>query len=114
MSDPQKQAHTWITAVPDSLYPIAYGSFFAGATLTLSGGSKIWTVVPAVLTMIADFCENLVQVLALNGQENLLLAKSIITPIKFTMFIVMGITLITFILIACIKYVKRRSNSSHE
>ena len=110
MTDAHKQAHTWITLFLDSLYPIAYGSFFAGATYKLLGHTKGWLTFPALLTVIADFGENIAQMLAMNGQENLIMAKSILTPIKFSMLIIMSLILLSVFLLWIIK---RKSSLSH-
>lgn len=110
MDDAQKQAHTWITLILDSLYPIAYGSFFAGATIWLAGKSKIWMATPALVTVIADFCENTVQLLALNGFDNLIVAKSVLTPIKFSAFFVMGLFFLFYLLTAIAHKIKNNSN----
>jgi hypothetical protein len=110
MSLSQKQAHTWITLIPDSLYPIAYGSFFAGATLKLAGGLKQWVVLPALVTIIADFCENIVQILSLNWFESLIVAKSVLTPLKFSAFVVTVILFLVFCLVALYRKMKRKAD----
>ena len=110
MSLSQKQAHTWITLIPDSLYPIAYGSFFAGGTLKLAGGLKRWVVLPAMVTIIADFCENIVQILSLNGFESLIVAKSILTPLKFSAVAMTVIFFLVFCLVALYRKMKPKTD----
>lgn len=110
MSASHKQAHTWITLITDSLYPIAYGSFFAGATLKLAGLSNRKLVVPTLVTVIADFFENTAQILALNGHENLIMAKSFFTPIKFSAFVIMNLIFLFYVLMVIGKIIVRKIN----
>lgn len=86
MSDVQKTAHFKITLWLDMLFPLAYGGFFVGLTLKYFEQAGIWLVIPAVLVIPIDICENLIQLLALTGTEDLLHIKAMLTPIKFMLF----------------------------
>ncbi|NNC35945.1 MAG: hypothetical protein EX271_01965 [Acidimicrobiales bacterium] len=110
----QRIAHVWITLVPDSLYPIAYGTFFAGATLYLAASTRPILAVPALVTVVADFSENIVQILALSGHENLLAAKSVLTPLKFSAFCVMFALFLACAIFALIKFARHRKIGSDE
>ncbi len=83
MSDVQKTAHFRITLWLDMLFPLAYGGFFLGLTLKNFKHVGIWLAIPAFLVIPTDICENLIQLLALTGTEDLLQIKAILTPIKF-------------------------------
>ena len=83
MSDVQKTAHFRITLWLDMLFPLAFGGFFVGVTLKYFEQVGIWLAIPAFLVIPTDICENLIQLLALTGTEDLLQIKAILTPIKF-------------------------------
>ena len=112
MNASEKQAHFWITLTADSLYPIAYGSFFTGATLRLANSLSFWLVIPALVTVIADFSENAVQLLALNGYENMMLAKSVFSPVKFSAVFVMSLLFLVFIVVAISRKIKKNKSRS--
>ena len=86
MSDAQKTAHFRITLWLDMLFPLAYGGFFVGLTLKYFEQAGIWLAIPAFLVIPTDICENLIQLLALTGTEDLLHTKAMLTPIKFMLF----------------------------
>ena len=86
MSDVQKTAHFRITLWLDMLFPLAFGGFFVGVTLKYFEQVGIWLAIPAFLVIPTDICENLIQLLALTGTEDLLQIKAILTPIKFMLF----------------------------
>ena len=68
------------------LFPLAYGGFFVGLTLKYFEQAGRWLVIPAFLVIPIDICENLIQLLALTGTEDLLDIKAMLTPIKFMLF----------------------------
>ena len=68
------------------LFPLAFGGFFVGVTLKYFEQVGIWLAIPAFLVIPTDICENLIQLLALTGTEDLLQIKAILTPIKFMLF----------------------------
>ena len=86
MSDAQKTTHFRITLWLDMIFPLAYGGFFAGLTLKNFKQMGAWLAIPAFLVIPTDICENLIQLLALTGTEDLLQIKAILTPIKFMLF----------------------------
>lgn len=109
MSDAQRQAHFWATVLNDTAYPFAYGAFFAG----LAGrfAPRPWrtgVIVPAGLTMIADLAENTIQALALSGSADLLALKSVLTPLKFGLFIAAALLALAFAVIALANWIRGR------
>jgi hypothetical protein len=84
MSLSQKRNHVLITAGLDTLYPLAYGAFLAGVALRFGGGAPLLAI-PAGAAMIADYCENVVQLLALCGVRGPLPLKTVLTPLKFAL-----------------------------
>ena len=90
MSYAQKIAHFRITLWLDMIFPLAYGGLFVGLTLKNFKQVGMWLAIPAFLVIPTDICENLIQLLALTGTEDLLHIKAILTPIKFMLFYVSG------------------------
>ncbi|MBT5054885.1 MAG: hypothetical protein HOM69_16770 [Gammaproteobacteria bacterium] len=86
MSDAQKAVHFRITLGLDMIFPLAYGGFFVGLTLKHFNRGRFWLAMPALLVIPTDIFENLIQLLALTGAEDLLGIKALLTPIKFTLF----------------------------
>lgn len=93
----QRDVHAHATLIYDGLYPLAYGAFFAGLAIRLGGRSARWIAVTMLGGMIADYAENIVQLLALSGRADLLDAKTVITPIKFALT---GVAIIATLLVA--------------
>lgn len=83
MTEAQRSVHFWMTVLLDTAYPIAYGAFAIGLLARLGQNWRRWTIAPAVAAVIADFLENTVQALALVGSDAFLMAKDVLTPIKF-------------------------------
>lgn len=108
MNGGQKSNHIWLTLILDSLYPLAYGGFFAGIAARFSGSWRKFTALPALATIIVDFTENFVQVLALSGSTNLLGIKDIITPVKFGGFILAALIALLLLVIALVKWIQRK------
>lgn len=87
MSRTQKKLHLLMTIFLDFPYPLVYGTFFVG--LTLRGFGEIgywWLSIPALLVVPIDLTENIIQIMALSGNESLLREKAVINPIKFFLF----------------------------
>ncbi|NBC21755.1 MAG: hypothetical protein GVY06_12045 [Alphaproteobacteria bacterium] len=101
MDSGERGAHVWITAVLDSVYPLAYGAVLAGLAWRLGG--RVLLVVPALVAMLADFAENGVQIAALNGAAGLLAVKDIITPLKFGALALAALIAIVLILAAVLR-----------
>lgn len=107
MSAEQRGVHFWLTVLLDTAYPLAYGSFMAGMALRFSGRWGEWLSVPAFLTVIVDFSENTLQAMALKGVD-LLGAKAVLTPLKFSLFGVAAVIAITALLWGIIGLVRRK------
>ena len=86
MSETQKTAHFRMTLWLDMLFPLAYGGFFAGMVLRNFEKPGVWLAIPAFLVIPIDIAENVIQLIALSGNESLLGAKSLLTPTKFALF----------------------------
>lgn len=87
MSEKQKQVHIWTTATLDVLYPLAYGSLFAGIALKAFGRAGIWLALPSLLCIPVDLSEGYAQVMLLAGNHEFMNLKTAVTPIKFALFI---------------------------
>lgn len=82
MEASHRRYHLLGTATVDMVYPLAYGAFFAG--LLIRCGAHPWWLGCLALGMGCDWVENLTQIVSLSGWANLLAAKSVLTPVKFT------------------------------
>ncbi|WP_300376884.1 hypothetical protein [Henriciella sp.] len=101
MNEAERSVHIWGTVLNDTLYPLAYGAFLAGLAGRFAGPRWMgWAMLPAFLAVLADFAENMVQVLALTGSMNLLAFKSVLTPLKFGLLIGAAMLVVLLILIA--------------
>ena len=83
MSPAQRRAHFWITATLDTIYPIAYGGLLIGFAMCMAGRYKRWAIIATFITIVADFLENVVQMLALKGNTTVIAAKALLTPVKY-------------------------------
>lgn len=81
----QRDVHAHATLIYDGLYPLAYGGFFAGLAVRLGGAKARWIALVMLGGMIADYAENIVQLLALSGRADWLDAKTLLTPLKFAL-----------------------------
>lgn len=81
----QRDIHAHATLIYDGLFPLAYGAFFAGLAIRLGGSRARWIALTMLAGMIADYAENIVQLLALSGRGDLLGAKTFLTPVKFAL-----------------------------
>lgn len=87
----QKSVHLWTTASLDVAYPIIYGALFIGASLRFFPQYGHWLALPGLLAIPVDLLEGVVQCLALAGNPDLLVAKVVLTPLKFLLFLVAGL-----------------------
>ncbi len=108
MSPAQKHAHFLMTLLLDMLYPLAYGGLFAGLALRFGGGVGGWLALPALVVIPVDMLENIIQMLALTGNESLLPVKAILTPAKFTLFALAGVIALATGLAALAGAIRRR------
>lgn len=78
-----RKYHFWGTVTLDVLYPLAYGGLFIGLLCRLAWPWRWLLILVPIMAMLADFAENTVQAMALNGYPvEILLAKNIVTPLK--------------------------------
>ena len=110
MSSEQKHRHIIATLTLDTFYPLTFGGLLAGIVARFSAQYRRLLVIPAFVTVIADFAENFVQSLALSGSTNLLVAKDILTPLKFTSFILATIIALLVLIFALAKWTRRKRN----
>lgn len=83
MTPEARTAHIWITALLDTLYPLAYGGVLAGIAWRFGGRLRSLAILPAIIGVVSDFAENALQLAALSGSPGWLAGKDIITPLKF-------------------------------
>ena len=88
MSQNHKKAHVWITGTLDVAFPLSYGGLFAGSTLRFFPEYGIYLALPALLAIIADLTEGVIQILALTDTADFLDLKKYVTPFKFGMGII--------------------------
>ena len=81
----QRDLHAHATLLYDGLYPLAYGAFFAGLAVRLGGAKARWIALVMLGGMVADYAENIGQLLALSGRADWLDAKTLLTTIKFAL-----------------------------
>lgn len=86
-SDQQVTVHIWVTAILDVIYPLVYGTLFAGVALRFFPGGGIWVALPGLLAIPVDLAEGVVQVLALSNTVDLIDLKAILTPLKTGLFL---------------------------
>ena len=86
LSHEQKRAHIWTTASLEVLFPLAYGAFYIGLTMRVFERFGRWLILPAVAAIPIDLTEGVVQVLALNGQADVIWHKVWVTPWKLGLF----------------------------
>ena len=110
MSNEQKHMHLLATLTLDTFYPLAYGGLLAGIIWRLGGSLRRFLVIPALLGVIADFAEDTVQAFALAGSENMLVAKDILTPLKYTAIGLATMIATVMMLQAMAQWTRRKRN----
>ena len=108
MSDTQKHSHVLMTIILDMVYPFVYGLLFAGLTLKFSGKIGVWLALPAFAVIPVDIFENIIQLMALTGSGSLLFIKTVLTPVKFVLFIISGLIAIGSLLFGIMQKIKNR------
>jgi hypothetical protein len=103
MTHAQRIDHLALTAIVDSLFPLAYGFLFLGAAERFWGRLALPLAVLIAILVATDFLENAVQILGLLGWSNLLVAKSFLTPLKFILFFAGWVMVILSIPLALIR-----------
>lgn len=88
MTEPQKAVHIRITLLLDMPYPFFYAGLSAGITLRAFGPGRWWFALPAMLAIPSDLFENVIQLLALAGDDRLLGIKDVLTPFKYLLVLV--------------------------
>ncbi len=114
MSNEQKHMHLLATLTLDTFYPLAYGGLLAGIIWRLGGSLRRFLVIPALLSVLADFAENTVQAFALAGSGagsgNILAAKNILTPLKYMSISLAAIIALGLLFFALLKRIRRKKN----
>lgn len=77
------EAHQFISGRLDMAYPFAYGLFFASLAMRFSKSHSLLFALPMALAIVFDISENLVQLQGLAGNDEVLHAKTYLTPAKF-------------------------------
>ena len=83
MTPSQKLVHILVSASLDMAFPMAYGGLMVGLVHRYFLRATWILSVPALLAIVFDVVENLVQILILQGNFGLLSAKLWLTPAKF-------------------------------
>ncbi len=87
MSDLQKHYHIIATSTLDMIYPIVYGGLLAGIVWRFADKKKTLLIIPAIIAIFSDIIENIIQIIALSGNDDFLYFKNFITPIKYGMIL---------------------------
>ncbi len=109
LTEAQRSAHFWVTALLDTAYPLAYGGFMAGMALRFFGRFGKIAAFPAFATIIVDLTENTVQALALSGVADVLAAKDWLTPLKFLLFLIAAAITLIALVIAIVNMIRKKS-----
>ena len=86
MTEAERNSHFWMTLLLDMFFPFAYGGLFLGLTLKYSGEYGFLLALPALAVIPIDIVENIVQLIALEGEFSVLAIKALLTPVKFFLF----------------------------
>jgi hypothetical protein len=112
MTIEQRYIHFLGTVVNDTLYPFAYGSFFAGLAGRFAPEKlRGWVMLPALSAAVIDLVENTVQALALYGSIDLLNLKDVLTPAKYGLFMLAAIIAIGFAAFALARWLVKSLQS---
>lgn len=84
MDSEQRRAHFYGTVTLDVLYPIAYCGLLIGLLSRFAWSWRWLIILVPIIGALADYAENAVQAMALSGYDtSILLAKDIVTPLKY-------------------------------
>ncbi|PHR93759.1 MAG: hypothetical protein COA69_03775 [Robiginitomaculum sp.] len=108
MTQAQKQAHIHATLMLDILFPLALGGYMMGIAARLTKNMRTWAVLPAMVAIITDLCENTVQVLALSGTMDVLFLKTFLTPVKYAAFYTAALLALVLLARAAFKWIRAR------
>lgn len=98
MTQSERHAHVWMTATLDMVFPFIYGALYCGVALRFFGRAGPVAVAIVVGVVALDLLENTAQLFALGGRDLLLPLKSVATPIKNVLSVViLGVTILTFL-----------------
>ena len=98
MTPSERNAHFWMTATLDMAFPFIYGALYCGVALRFLGRAGPVAAVIVVSVVALDLLENTAQLFALGERDFLLPLKSVATPIKNVLSIViLGVTILTFL-----------------
>ena len=115
MNEVQIHYHLLATATLDMIYPFAYSGFFAGFSWRMTnflGFNIKWRallIVPTLCALLADLCENTVQLIALNGNASYLNLKDIVTPLKYGSFLFALFIVVVLTILALSKKLKKEA-----
>lgn len=107
LSDLQKRVHIITTATLDVAYPLAYGFFQAGMAYRYLGALGKWVAPLSLICIPVDLLEGYTQVMLLAGNTDYIALKTVLTPIKFGLFVPGFIFAVIALLIA---YKRSRAN----
>lgn len=87
LSSEQKHVHIALTATLDVVYPFVYGAFQAGMAYRYLGKLGRWVALLSIFCIPVDLIEGFSQVMLLLGNESFITLKTIVTPVKLSLFI---------------------------
>ena len=87
LSSEQKYIHIVLTTTLDVVYPFIYGFFQAGMAYRYLGNLGRWAALLSIFCIPVDLIEGFSQVMLLLGDESFITLKTLVTPIKFGLFI---------------------------
>ena len=87
MSEEQKRVHLWTTGVLDVAFPLAYGGLFVGLAWRFLGAAGPLLALPGLAVIPIDLTEGVVQIMALGGNNDVVVHKAWVTPLKFGLFL---------------------------
>lgn len=108
MTEAQKQAHIRATLMLDILFPLTLGGYMMGIAARLTKNMRKWAVLPAMIAIITDLCENTVQLLALSGTTDVLFLKTFLTPVKYAAFYTAALLALALLALATLRWVRAR------
>lgn len=100
----QRHLHLFATLVQDTAYPLAYGAFLGAIAARAFGNRFAW---PAMLAAASDLVENAAQSAALQGAEAALAAKTVLTPLKFGLFMLAALVALAGLLTLLVRLLRR-------
>jgi len=108
-----KAAHIDMTLWLDMAYPIAYAICFGGLVLRAFPRGGALLAIPAFLGGGFDITENIIQLMALNGETGLIGMKAFLTPAKFALVVAAGFLALVSILVMLVRRFTQKNGEAN-